>query len=97
MKASNCLLGALLAAAMVPAVLTAASPAAGRAGPAARRRGPDNLDPTAGSYVGRIVLAAMCDVFDIDEKLNIAPQPRLRTRRRRMQTVTIKLRGREIP
>jgi peptide/nickel transport system substrate-binding protein len=37
---------------------------------------PDNLDPTtAGSYVGRIVLAAMCDkLFDIDEKLNIVPQ-----------------------
>jgi peptide/nickel transport system substrate-binding protein len=37
---------------------------------------PDNLDPTtAGSYVGRIVLASMCDkLFDIDEKLNIVPQ-----------------------
>src|SRR5688500_6934788 len=37
---------------------------------------PDNLDPTtAGSYVGRIVLASLCDkLFDIDEKLNIVPQ-----------------------
>jgi peptide/nickel transport system substrate-binding protein len=37
---------------------------------------PDNLDPTtAGSYVGRIVLAAMCDkLFDIDQNLNIVPQ-----------------------
>ena len=37
---------------------------------------PDNLDPTtAGSYVGRIVLASMCDkLFDIDESINIVPQ-----------------------
>src|SRR5215471_2376285 len=37
---------------------------------------PDNLDPTtAGSYVGRIVLASMCDkLFDIDGSLNIVPQ-----------------------
>jgi len=33
---------------------------------------PDNLDPTtAGSYVGRIVLASLCDkLFDIDGDLN---------------------------
>ena len=37
---------------------------------------PDNLDPTtAGSYVGRIVLASLCDkLFDIDANLNIIPQ-----------------------
>ena len=37
---------------------------------------PDILDPTlARTYVGRIVLAALCDkLFDIDEKLNIVPQ-----------------------
>ena len=37
---------------------------------------PDNLDPTtAGSYVGRIVLASMCDkLFDIDEDLKVIPQ-----------------------
>jgi peptide/nickel transport system substrate-binding protein len=37
---------------------------------------PDILDPTmARTYVGRIVFSAFCDkLFDIDEKLNIAPQ-----------------------
>jgi peptide/nickel transport system substrate-binding protein len=37
---------------------------------------PDNLDPTtAGSYVGRIVLASLCDkLFDIDESLQVVPQ-----------------------
>jgi peptide/nickel transport system substrate-binding protein len=37
---------------------------------------PDNLDPTtAGSYVGRIVLATLCDkLFDIDENLQVVPQ-----------------------
>jgi peptide/nickel transport system substrate-binding protein len=37
---------------------------------------PDMLDPTlARTFVGRIVLAALCDkLFDIDEKLNIVPQ-----------------------
>ena len=70
MRTRNILLGALLAAAIV-------SPAAAqshlRIGLA---EDPDNLDPTtAGSYVGRIVLAAMCDkLFDIDAKLNIVPQ-----------------------
>jgi peptide/nickel transport system substrate-binding protein len=65
------LLGALFAAAVT------ASPAIAqttlRVGLA---EDPDNLDPTtAGSYVGRIVLAAMCDkLFDIDGQLNIVPQ-----------------------
>ena len=56
---------------------------------------PDNLDPTtAGSYVGRIVLAAMCDkLFDIDEKLNIVPQLALAHETSADgKTVTIKLR-----
>ena len=37
---------------------------------------PDVFDPTmAGSYVGRIVLASLCDkLFDIDGDLNIVPQ-----------------------
>src|ERR1700760_4981841 len=37
---------------------------------------PDVLDPTLSrTYVGRIVFSAVCDqLFDIDEKLNIAPQ-----------------------
>ena len=56
---------------------------------------PDNLDPTtAGSYVGRIVLAAMCDkLFDIDAKLNIVPQLALAHETSEDgKTVTIKLR-----
>ena len=56
---------------------------------------PDNLDPTtAGSYVGRIVLAAMCDkLFDIDAKLNIVPQLALSHETSADgKTVTIKLR-----
>ena len=42
----------------------------------ALREDPDILDPTlAGSYVGRIVFAGLCDkLFDIDEKLRIVPQ-----------------------
>src|SRR5216684_8228774 len=37
---------------------------------------PDVLDPTlARTFVGRVVFAALCDkLFDVDEKLNIAPQ-----------------------
>ena len=37
---------------------------------------PDILDPTlARTYVGRIVFQHMCEkLYDIDEKLNIAPQ-----------------------
>ena len=72
MKARHIVLGALFVAA-----IAAASPAWAqshlRIGLA---EDPDNLDPTtAGSYVGRIVLAALCDkLFDIDEKLNIVPQ-----------------------
>src|SRR5262249_38659318 len=56
---------------------------------------PDNLDPTtAGSYVGRIVLAAMCDkLFDIDANLNIVPQLALSHETSADgKTVTIKLR-----
>src|SRR4029077_8687855 len=56
---------------------------------------PDHLDPTtAGSYVGRIVLAAMCDkLFDIDAQLNIVPQLALSHETSQDgKTVTIKLR-----
>jgi peptide/nickel transport system substrate-binding protein len=56
---------------------------------------PDNLDPTtAGSYVGRIVLASLCDkLFDIDESLNIIPQLALAHETSADgKTVTIKLR-----
>ena len=56
---------------------------------------PDNLDPTtAGSYVGRIVLAAMCDkLFDIDAQLNIVPQLALSHETSQDgKTVTLKLR-----
>src|SRR5215475_11098810 len=56
---------------------------------------PDNLDPTtAGSYVGRIVLAAICDkLFDIDQNLNIIPQLALSHETSADgKTVTIKLR-----
>ena len=56
---------------------------------------PDVFDPTvAGSYVGRIVLAAMCDkLFDIDAKLNIVPQLALAHETSQDgKTVTIKLR-----
>ncbi len=42
----------------------------------ALREDPDLLDPTtAGSYVGRIVFAGMCDkLFDYDTRLDIVPQ-----------------------
>ncbi len=89
MKPRNILLGVLLAAAIV-------SPAAAqshlRIGLA---EDPDNLDPTtAGSYVGRVVLAAMCDkLFDIDANLNIVPQLALsHATSEDGKTVTIKLR-----
>jgi peptide/nickel transport system substrate-binding protein len=84
------LLGALFAAAV------AASPALAqttlRVGLA---EDPDNLDPTtAGSYVGRIVLASLCDkLFDIDGDLNIVPQLALSHETSDDgKTVTIKLR-----
>jgi peptide/nickel transport system substrate-binding protein len=69
-KARTLLLGATFLAAFT---VSAAAQTTLRIGLA---EDPDNLDPTtAGSYVGRIVLAAMCDkLFDIDEKLNIVPQ-----------------------
>ncbi len=42
----------------------------------ALREDPDILDPTlAGTYVGRIVFAGLCDkLFDINEKLQIVPE-----------------------
>src|SRR5205085_10391882 len=91
MKARNVVLGALFVVAMA-----AASPASAqtnlRIGLA---EDPDNLDPTtAGSYVGRIVLAAMCDkLFDIDAQLNIVPQLALSHETSADgKTVTLKLR-----
>src|SRR3954464_6267862 len=57
---------------------------------------PDNLDPTtAGSYVGRIVLASLCDkLFDIDGNLNILPPPPAsHETAEEGKTVTIKLRA----
>jgi peptide/nickel transport system substrate-binding protein len=90
-KACTPFLGALFAAAV-----TAATPAFAQG---SLRIGlaedPDNLDPTtAGSYVGRIVLAAMCDkLFDIDGNLNIVPQLALSHETSEDgKTVTIKLR-----
>jgi peptide/nickel transport system substrate-binding protein len=83
------LLGALFAAAMS---LPAAAQGHLRI---ALAEDPDNLDPTtAGSYVGRIVLASLCDkLFDIDEKLNIVPQLALsHATSEDGKTVTIKLR-----
>src|SRR5215468_3611761 len=56
---------------------------------------PDNLDPTtAGSYVGRIVLAGLCDkLFDIDEDLKVVPQLAISHETSADgKTVTIKLR-----
>jgi peptide/nickel transport system substrate-binding protein len=85
----NILLGALLAAAVTS---SAAAQSHLRIGLA---EDPDNLDPTtAGSYVGRIVLAAMCDkLFDIDANLNIVPQLALsHATSEDGKTVTIKLR-----
>jgi peptide/nickel transport system substrate-binding protein len=90
-KACTPLLGALFAVAV-----TVATPAFAQSN---LRIGlgedPDNLDPTtAGSYVGRIVLAAMCDkLFDIDASLNIVPQLALsHATSEDGKTVTIKLR-----
>src|SRR4029077_15603188 len=83
------LFGAFLAAAI-------ASPAAAQSNlRIGLAEDPDNLDPTtAGSYVGRIVLAAMCDkLFDIDAQLNIVPQLALsHATSEDGKTVTIKLR-----
>ena len=89
MKTRKLWLGALFAAA-----ITSSAAAQGhlRIGLA---EDPDNLDPTtAGSYVGRIVLAAMCDkLFDIDASLNIVPQLALAHETSQDgKTVTIKLR-----
>src|ERR1041384_8301583 len=84
------LLGALFAAAVIASPVSAQTTL--RIGLA---EDPDNLDPTiAGSYVGRIVLAAMCDkLFDIDAQLDIVPQLALSHETSADgKTVTIKLR-----
>ena len=69
------LLFALLA---IPFIMAATPPgqAAGQTLRIALREDPDTLDPTlAGSYVGRIVFAGMCDkLFDYNTKLEIVPQ-----------------------
>jgi peptide/nickel transport system substrate-binding protein len=85
------LLGALFAAVVI--ATPAAAQSTLRIGLA---EDPDNLDPTtAGSYVGRIVLAAMCDkLFDIDAQLNIVPQLALSHQTSEDgKTVTLKLRA----
>src|SRR6476469_6847222 len=90
-KARTPLLGALIAAAV-----TAATPAFAQSNlRVGLAEDPDNLDPTtAGSYVGRIVLASLCDkLFDIDGNLNIVPQLALSHETSQDgKTVTIKLR-----
>src|SRR5215218_9319575 len=88
MKARRILLGFLLAATITPA----AAQTHLRIGLA---EDPDVFDPTmAGSYVGRIVLASLCDkLFDIDGDLNIVPQLALSHETSADgKTVTIKLR-----
>ncbi len=86
----------LVLCALFAATLTAASPAFAQSNlRIGLAEDPDNLDPTtAGSYVGRIVLAAMCDkLFDIDAHLNIVPQLALsHTTSEDGKTVTIRLR-----
>src|SRR5438105_8628253 len=91
MKARNVVLGALfvVAAAIASPAIAQTNLRIGLA------EDPDNLDPTtAGSYVGRIVLASLCDkLFDIDEKLNIVPQLALsHATSEDGKTVTLKLR-----
>ncbi len=60
----------------------------------ALREDPDILDPTlAGTYVGRIVFAGLCDkLFDIDEKLQIVPQLALGYEWADPRTLVIRLR-----
>ena len=90
MKARKHLLGVLLATTMAASSAFAQSHL--RIGLA---EDPDVFDPTvAGSYVGRIVLASLCDkLFDIDGNLNIVPQLALTHETSQDgKTVTIKLR-----
>jgi peptide/nickel transport system substrate-binding protein len=58
------------------AVVASAAPSQAQTLHVALREDPDILDPTlAGTYVGRIVFAGLCDkLFDIDEHLQIVPQ-----------------------
>jgi peptide/nickel transport system substrate-binding protein len=60
----------------------------------ALREDPDILDPTlAGTYVGRIVFAGLCDkLFDIDEHLQIVPQLALKYEWSDPKTLVIHLR-----
>src|SRR5947208_12864528 len=89
MKARTVLFGIFLAAIVVSPAIAQGNLRIGLA------EDPDNLDPTtAGSYVGRIVLASLCDkLFDIDGELNIVPQLALSHETSEDgKTVTIKLR-----
>jgi peptide/nickel transport system substrate-binding protein len=91
MSIKTMIAGAILAFGMA-ATMPASAQTAIRIGLA---EDPDNLDPTtAGSYVGRIVLASLCDkLFDIDEELKVIPQLALsHDTSADGKTVTIKLR-----
>jgi peptide/nickel transport system substrate-binding protein len=66
----------LLTALYALALTASAVPSQAQTLHVALREDPDILDPTlAGTYVGRIVFAGLCDkLFDIDEHLQIVPQ-----------------------
>jgi peptide/nickel transport system substrate-binding protein len=66
----------LLTALYALALAASAVPSQAQTLHVALREDPDILDPTlAGTYVGRIVFAGLCDkLFDIDEHLQIVPQ-----------------------
>jgi peptide/nickel transport system substrate-binding protein len=66
----------LMSTLIVSAVAFAASASAQTTVRIGLAEDPDNLDPTlAGSFVGRIVFAGVCDkLFDIDANLGIVPQ-----------------------
>jgi peptide/nickel transport system substrate-binding protein len=58
------------------ALLLAAAPAPGQSLRIGLQEDPDALDPMlGGSFVGRIVFAALCDkLVDLDAKLDYVPQ-----------------------
>ena len=74
--------------------ILAAVPVAAQTLHVALREDPDILDPTlAGTYVGRIVFAGLCDkLFDIDEHLQIVPQLALSYEWTDPKTLVIRLR-----
>jgi len=73
---------------------TVAAPGRAQSLRVALREDPDIMDPTlAGTYVGRIVFAGLCDkLFDIDEKLQIVPQLALSHEWADPRTLVIRLR-----